>query len=82
MTAETAPSRGGAETAAPVLRGVAVGVIGDQPIAGTVSSFLEAELQGAGLQPLDAATLPETGDRFAGGGEPRILLIRPLPQGL
>jgi predicted Ser/Thr protein kinase len=72
VTAGTAPSRGSAETAAPALRGVAVGVLGDQPIAGTVSSFLESELQGAGLQPLDAASLPETGDLFGGGGEPRI----------
>jgi predicted Ser/Thr protein kinase len=72
VTAEAAPSRGGAETAAPVLRGVAVGAVGEQPIAGTVSSFLESELQGAGLQPLDAATLPETGDLFGGAGEPRI----------
>jgi predicted Ser/Thr protein kinase len=60
------------ETAAPALRGVAVGVVGEQPIAGSVSTYLESELERAGLQPQDAATLPETGDLFGGGGEPQI----------
>ena len=60
------------ERAAPTLAGVAVGVTGERPIAGIVSSFLQSELQGSGLQPLDAATLPGTEELFAGGGEPGV----------
>jgi serine/threonine-protein kinase len=56
--------------AVPALAGVAVATVGEQPLAGTVSSFLQAELHAAGLQPLDAAALPATEDLVRGRGEP------------
>jgi len=39
--------------------GVAVAVVGDPGLVGAVSSYLMGELGAAGLEPLDAATLPE-----------------------
>jgi hypothetical protein len=61
-----------AERAAAALSGVAVAATGEAPIAGIVASYLQSELQGSGLQPLDAAMLPDTEDLFAGGGEPSV----------
>jgi serine/threonine-protein kinase len=49
----------GAVAPAPALSGVAVAVVGDAGLVGTVSSYLMTELGGAGLEPLDATTLPE-----------------------
>ncbi|MGE5235876.1 MAG: serine/threonine-protein kinase [Acidobacteriota bacterium] len=55
----------------PALSGVAVAVVGEQPLAGSVSSVLLSSLAGAGLQPLDAASLPGAEDLLGGRGLPR-----------
>jgi hypothetical protein len=49
---------------------VAVAAVGEQLLVGTVSSFVQSELQAAGLQPLDAATLPATEGLVRGQGDP------------
>jgi len=61
------------------LAGVAVAVVGEEPLAGTVSSLLQSELQAAGLQVLDASTLPGSEDLLRNHGEPSAnQLIRAL----
>ncbi|MBZ5588403.1 MAG: serine/threonine protein kinase [Acidobacteriia bacterium] len=61
------------------LSGVAVAVVGEEPLAGAVSSLLQSELQAAGLQTLDAATLPGSEDLLRTHGEPSVNeLIRSL----
>jgi serine/threonine-protein kinase len=66
-----APAAGaGAESAVPALGGVAVAVVGDQMLVGPVASFLQSELQTAGLQPLDASTLPVTEALLRGQADP------------
>ncbi len=61
-----------AQEAAPVpaLSGVAVAVVGDQMLTGPVASFLQSELQTAGVQSLDAAALPATESLLRGQGDP------------
>jgi serine/threonine-protein kinase len=70
--ASSAAATSSAESAAPALAGVAVGATGEAPIAGIVASYLQSELHGAGLQALDAASLPDTEDMFGGGGSPAV----------
>jgi len=61
------------------LASVAVAVVGEEPLAGTVSSLLQSELQAAGLQVLDASTLPGSEDLLRNHGEPSAnQLIRAL----
>jgi serine/threonine-protein kinase len=48
----------------------AVAVVGEQPLAGAVASFLQSELERAGLAPTDAATLPGADALLAGSGVP------------
>jgi hypothetical protein len=56
--------------AAPALAGVAVAAFGEQLLIGTVASAVQSELERAGLQPLDAATLPATERMMRDQGEP------------
>ena len=56
--------------AAPALAGVAVAAFGEQLLVGTVASVVQSELERAGLQPLDAATLPAVERLVRGQGEP------------
>ena len=49
---------------------VAVAVVGDQPLAGVVASLVQSELSAAGLQPVDAASLPGAEDLLRGRGAP------------
>jgi hypothetical protein len=56
--------------AAPTLAGVAVAAFGEQLLVGTVASVVQSELERAGLQPLDAATLPATEQLMRDQGEP------------
>ncbi|MCJ7440574.1 MAG: serine/threonine protein kinase [Thermoanaerobaculaceae bacterium] len=65
-----AAARAQEQQPAPALAGVAVAAVGEQLLVGTVSSFVQSELQAAGLQPLDAATLPATEGLVRGEGEP------------
>ncbi|HVN77249.1 MAG TPA: hypothetical protein VMT19_13105, partial [Thermoanaerobaculaceae bacterium] len=71
VAGRTESARGGepAPPSAP-LSGVAVAVVGEEPLAGTVASLLQSEVQGAGLQALDAANLPGAEDLLRGGGQP------------
>ena len=55
--------------AAAALSGVAVAVVGDQGLAGAVSSYLLGALGDAGLEALDAATLPELEGLVRGAGD-------------
>ncbi len=48
--------------------GVAVAVTGDQALIGAVSNVLRSELESAGLEVVDANTLPATEDLLRGGG--------------
>ena len=66
IAAPAAASAARSAAQAPALSGVAVGAEGERPIAGIVSGVLQSELQSAGLQPVDAATLPGTEDLFGG----------------
>ncbi len=50
---------------------VAVAVVGDQPLAGAVASLVQSDLASAGLQPVDAASLPGADGLLSGGGVPR-----------
>jgi eukaryotic-like serine/threonine-protein kinase len=50
--------------------GVAFAVVGDPALAGPVSSLLASELESAGLQAVDAASLPAAEDVLRPGGEP------------
>ena len=83
-TGGTSPVRSeasqGTETArAAALSGTAIAVLGEEPLAGTVSSLLQSEVQGAGLQALDASALPGSEDLLRGRGEPSATeLIRSL----
>jgi len=52
------------------LSGVAVAVVGEEPLAGTVSSLLRSELQAAGRHVFDAATLPACEELLVNRGEP------------
>ncbi|MFI5167112.1 MAG: serine/threonine-protein kinase [Thermoanaerobaculales bacterium] len=52
------------------LSGLAVACVGPQPLEGVVASFLQSELQGAGLEPLDAASLPAAEAVLHGGETP------------
>ena len=54
----------------PTLAGVAVATVGEQLLVGTVASVVQSELESAGLQPLDAATLPEAESLVRQAGEP------------
>jgi serine/threonine-protein kinase len=65
-----AAARAQEQQPAQALVGVAVAAVGEQLLVGTVSSFVQSELQAAGLQPLDAATLPATEGLVRGQGEP------------
>ena len=56
--------------AAPALAGVAVAAFGEQLLVGTVASVVQLELERAGLQPLDAATLPAVERLVRGQEEP------------
>jgi len=71
---EAAPVASGARAqeaaAIPALSGVAVAVVGDQMLTGPVATFLQSELASAGLQPLDAATLPASESLLRGQGDP------------
>ena len=49
---------------------VAVAVVGDQPLAGVVASLVQSDLASAGLQPVDAASLPGADGLLSGGGVP------------
>jgi hypothetical protein len=71
--------RGSGNSQAAALSGAAVAVVGDEPLAGKVASLLQSELSAAGVQALDAATLPGTEDLLRGRGEPSATeLIRSL----
>jgi len=52
------------------LAGVAVAAFGEQLLVGTVASVVQLELERAGLQPLDAATLPAVERLVRGQEEP------------
>ena len=54
---------------AAALSGVAVAVVGDQGLVGAVSSFLLGELDGAGLDTVDASTVPELEGYVRGQGD-------------
>ena len=58
------------KAAAPALAGVAVAAFGEQLLVGTITSVVQAELERAGLQPLDAATLPTADRLLRGQAEP------------
>jgi serine/threonine-protein kinase len=45
---------------------VAVAVVGDQPLAGVVAGLVQSDLTSAGLQPIDAASLPEAEELLRG----------------
>jgi hypothetical protein len=47
---------------------VAVAVVGDQPLAGVVASLVQSDLSSAGLQPVDAASLPGAEELLRGRG--------------
>jgi len=47
---------------------VAVAVVGDQPLAGVVASLVQSDLSSAGLQPVDAASLPGAEELLRGQG--------------
>lgn len=47
---------------------VAVAVVGDQPLAGIVASLVQSDLSSAGLQPVDAASLPGAEELLRGQG--------------
>ncbi|HQT95919.1 MAG TPA: protein kinase, partial [Thermoanaerobaculaceae bacterium] len=49
---------------------VAVAVVGDQPLAGVVASLVQSDLSSAGLQPVDAASLPGAEELLRGRGAP------------
>jgi len=57
------------------LSGVAVAAVGDQPLVGAVSSVLRAEADAAGLDAVDANTLPSTED-MVGRASTRSLLAQ------
>jgi hypothetical protein len=48
---------------------VAVAVVGDQPLAGVVASLVQSDLSSAGLQPVDAASLPGAEELLRGQGD-------------
>ena len=58
------------------LSGVAVAAIGDQVLLGAVSSVLRAEAEGAGLDVVDANTLPSTEDMVQGRAPVRELIAQ------
>ncbi len=49
---------------------VAVAVVGDQPLAGVVADLVQSDLSSAGLQPVDAASLPGTEELLRGQAAP------------
>ncbi len=57
------------------LSGVAVASIGPQPLAGVVGSYVQSELQTAGLEPVDAASLPASEGVLAGGAAPPLAAL-------
>jgi serine/threonine-protein kinase len=72
-------SQGSGTDQAAALSGVAVAVVGEEPLAGTVASLVQSELSAAGMQALDAATLPGSEDLLRGQGEPSATeLVRSL----
>ena len=62
------------------LSGVAVAAIGDQPLVGAVSSVLRSEADAAGLDAVDANTLPSTED-MVGRASTRALMDRLRDEG-
>ena len=63
-------SQGNGSSRAAATGGAAVAVIGDEPLAGAVASVIQSELSAAGVQALEAATMPGSEDLLRGGGEP------------
>ena len=71
--AQDGPRTGSAREApgpAVVVGRVAVAVVGDQPLAGVVADLVQSELSAAGLQPVDAASLPGVEELLRGRGTP------------
>ena len=58
------------------LSGVAVAAIGDRAVLGAVSSVLRSEAEGAGLEVVDAHTLPSTEDMLQGRPATRDLVAQ------
>ena len=72
-------SQGSRSSRAAAAVGVAVAVIGDEPLAGAVASVIQRELSAAGVQTLDAATMPGAVDLLRSRGEPSATdLVRSL----
>ncbi len=61
----TSPAREVRERAVVAGR-VAIAIVGDQPLAGVVAGLVQSDLSSAGLQPVDAASLPGAEDLLRG----------------
>jgi hypothetical protein len=70
MTVPAAAATEAERSTAPILSGVAVATLGEQPLAGSVAAALLSALGGEGLQPVDAASLAGTEEMLASGSRP------------